>query len=162
MPKKGECVTCTAKTKKGARCSLKTCKTAPMCHHHTPLRLGNSKIPNGGKGLFARRDIPTKTKILDYTLGTDKLTHSQMQNRYPTDKPTHLAEVKTKDGVRYFDAKNPNKSWAGMANTSERKNGKKLPNNARFNGNGNGGIATSKKIKKDQEILLSYGTSYTI
>ena len=81
MPRRVErtsCVQCMGKTKEGNRCKLMSCKWSPMCHHHRDTFIDDSDLPNAGKGVFAKRDIKKDTKIADYTVGTEKMTHNQL------------------------------------------------------------------------------------
>ena len=106
----GLCVQCNGKTKTGERCRNKTCKYAPMCHHHTALQIRPSTV--AGTGAFARRVIKKGDKVADYTLGTRKMSKTQLDAAYPNPKkkPTHVALIKGS----FYDASDSKKSAAGM------------------------------------------------
>ena len=147
------CPQCNAITKGGGhRCKLVTCKFAPKCYHHTAVQVGQSNIPGAGRGLFARRTIKQGETIANYTLGTQPLTQQMFDMRYPDGRATHVAQI---HGT-YYDASNSAKSIAGMANraTSGSRNNAKI--------NQNGGVVTTRQVRKGQEIYLSYGRSYRL
>jgi len=143
------CEQCKGVTKAGLRCKLKTCKFSPFCHHHTKVEVRESTIPNAGRGLFAKKRINNKEKFGNYKLGTQKMTQDQYDNKYPNDEATHVAKVRS----YYYDAINPRKSIAGMANTE--RGGR---NNSKINNNGM--LVATKNIAQDSEIFLAYGRSY--
>lgn len=147
------CPTCNGITKAGTVCRLKTCKFAPKCYHHTPIKIGPSQIPNAGRGMFSRRDIRKGEIISNYTLGTKKMTLDQFKRAYPSGRATHVWSA---DGRTFYDARDANKSVAGMANRAPK--GKR--NNARITGSGS--IIATARIPADREILVSYGSGYRI
>ena len=141
------CEQCKGITKQNTRCRLPTCKYSPYCFHHTKVEVKKSGIQNAGRGLFARKDIKNKEVFGNYKLGTIKMTENEYQNKYPNNEATHVAQI----GNYYYDAKNPKKSVAGMANTSKR-------NNSKINNNGK--LVAKLNINQGKEIFLAYGKSY--
>ena len=142
------CVSCRGKTKSGAACSRSTCKYAPFCWQHSSVEVKRSTIPGAGRGLFAKRDIKKDQKVGDYTVGTEKLTGAQYTERYPNRRSTHVAKV----GNYYYDATNPKRNVAGMANRKPGGNNLKLKSS--------GALVANKNIRAGSELYLAYGGSY--
>ena len=141
------CPQCNGITKAGQRCKNLTCKFAPKCRLHTQVSVGQSTIPNAGRGLFARDDLRKNDIVGDYTHGTRAMSREMFQSHYPDGRASHVALI----GGVYYDAIDGSKSVAGKANRASRGG----QNNARINQNGR--LVLTKNINKGQEILLSYG-----
>jgi len=142
------CEQCNGTTKTGNRCKLKTCKFSPFCHHHTKVEVRQSNIPNAGRGLFAKEDIRQNEVFGNYKLGTQRMSQQQFNDKYPNNDATHVAKI----GQFYYDAINPRKSIAGMANTRRGRNNAKI--------NNNGKLVAIKRIPEDREIYLRHGRTY--
>ena len=146
---KSKCPLCNGKTQSNKPCKLRTCKFAPKCWHHTPVEVKPSNIPNAGRGLFAKRNIPPGEYIADYTIGTRAMTEEQFEHKYPEKrKATHVWQGASKV---YYDATNGEKSIAGMVNRPPR--GKH--SNARITNTGR--LRSKKKrIRTGTEVLVGY------
>eukprot|EP00965_Chrysotila_dentata_P184432 6088751-Pleurochrysis_carterae.AAC.1 len=89
------CVQCngvTTKKPNNPRCRLMTCKFAPKCYHHTQVCVGQSNIPNGGRGVVATERIPRNTIISYITLGTEEMDRATFYARYHNRTPTHVVK----------------------------------------------------------------------
>ena len=71
---------------------------------------------------------------------TEKLTEDEYSIKYPNNEATHVAKI----GRYYYDAKDPKKSVAGMANTLRGRNNARITNS--------GKIQATKKIKRNSEV----------
>ena len=145
------CPICNAKTRSGQRCKLHTCKYAPKCHLHTPVRVGPSNIPGAGQGLFARKDIKKNEVFGDYKVGTQELSRAQFRAKYPNGRATHVWAPRNQGP--YYDASNLQKSVAGAANRGR-------SNNARINANGK--LQAKANIRAGREITVGYGAGYRL
>ena len=145
------CPQCNAKTKGGRPCKLHTCKYAPKCHHHTPLRVGVSNIPGAGRGLFARKAIKKGEVFGDYRVGTQELTAAQFRAKYPSGRASHVWAPR--DNGPFYDGSNLQRSVAGAANRGR-------TNNAKINANGK--LVAKQSIRAGKEITVGYGASYRL
>jgi hypothetical protein len=119
------------------------------------VRIGPSRlvgaIAGQDNGLIARKDIPKGTVITNYMHGATMLNQAQFEERYSSQKPTHVWQPKR--GV-YWDASSPpTLASSAMRGTSKTNNAKIMPN---------GNVKTTKPIRKDQEIFLPYGGTFRI
>jgi len=119
------------------------------------VRIGPSRIVGAiagqDNGLIARKDIPEGTVITNYMHGATMLNQAQFEERYSSQKPTHVWQPKR--GV-YWDASSPpTLASSAMRGTSKTNNAKIMPN---------GNVKTTKPIRKDQEIFLPYGGTFRI
>ena len=149
------CPQCTGTTKAGGRCRRTTCKCAPYCYAHTALLVGDSTIPDAGKGVFAARALKRGGTVGDYTIATVAQAESEFLETYPDKRATHTAKI---DDM-YYTALGSGKrthNAIGMANRAP----KGRRNNARILASGR--VVASKGIPKDSEIFLAYGGSYRI
>lgn len=158
------CVQCSATSKSGARCKLNTCMQFPYCWVHLKsidkLQVKDSTVPNSGKGLFyvGKKDFPAKKRITLYS--SQKLGREKVEGDY-------VLEVSSK---QFIDAKDK-LNYVGRYINSIHSTGKRP--NVRF---GTGSVVTkktvaggarytypiisSKRIKPNTELFLSYGKSY--
>ena len=97
----GKCPQCIAKTAKGEQCKRTTCRWTPFCASHKAYRVGQSTIPNAGRGAFAARDLKTGSTIGNYTIATVKQSPAEFKNDHPSGRATHTALV----GNHYYTAK---------------------------------------------------------
>jgi hypothetical protein len=71
MVKTRDCAQCAAVTSRGKRCKNRTCVTGPLCGVHTKLQQGltvkKSSIPNAGLGLYADKAFGGEDKVVEYT-----------------------------------------------------------------------------------------------
>ena len=147
MPDK--CPQCTSTTKAGDRCKRTTCKWAPFCAAHKAYRVGPSEIDGAGRGAFAVRDMKKGTTLASYVVATIKQTEAQFRDEHPSGRATHTAKIRS----HYYTALgagNRTQNQVGMLNTAPR--GER--NNARLLASGR--VVTSRGVKKDDELLLSY------
>lgn len=149
------CVQCNGTTKRpnNPRCRLMTCKFAPKCYHHTQIRVGQSNIPNGGRGVFAKERIRKNTIISNMTLGTERMDEATFNQRYSNRRATHVVKI----GRSYYDATNANKSISGMFNHRDTTH---CPKNAKLQNSGT--VKTIKAIPAGREICISYGPAYRV
>lgn len=161
-PKRTACQQCIAMTKNGTgpRCKLKSCKWSPYCWHHTSIGIAASTLGVGaGDGVFAKKDIPAKEKIANYTVGTIPLTNAELNALYPGDTLASYAWRKNQNLT--YDAAKTN-SVAGKFNNCrprDKQAGKCRGNNAVINKAGN--VVTNKRIKQGEEIFVSgYSSNY--
>ena len=153
MPDK--CPQCVAKTIAGGRCKRTTCKWAPFCAAHKAYRVAPSKIDGAGRGAFATRSLKKGDTIGSYVISTVKQTPTEFNNEHPSGRATHTAKV----GNHFYTALgagNRTHNQVGMLNTAPR--GER--NNARLLASGR--VVASRGVKKDDELLLAYGSSYKI
>ena len=153
MPDK--CPQCTSTTKAGDRCKRTTCKWAPFCAAHKAYRVGPSEIDGAGRGAFAVRDMKKGTTLGSYVIATVKQTEAQFKDEHPSGRATHTAKI----GSHYYTALgagNRTQNQVGMLNNA----GRGGRNNAKLLASGR--VVTSRNVKKGDELLLSYGSSYNI
>jgi len=148
MAARKACPICKAKTKAGNDCKLKTCKFAPYCHHHTPIKVAPSSI--AGRGLIAKQTIPRGTIVADYTFG-EPLTLQAFQSRYPSGRATH---VWRHPSGTFYDSEDVRRTVSGMANRAP--SGK--ANNSRITGGGK--LQTKRTIRAGEEITVAYGSGF--
>ena len=150
-----KCPQCIARTAKGEQCKRTTCRYAPFCASHKAYRAAQSNIPNAGRGAFAVRDMKKGDTIGSYVIATKRQTEAEFLKSHPSGRATHTALVKgewfTATGVG-----NRTHNAIGMLNTAPR--GER--NNARLLASGR--VVASRGVKKDDELLLAYGSSYKI
>ena len=165
MPKRTACKQCLAqipdgRTNRTRQCKLMSCKWSPYCWHHTSLTVGPSSLgPGIGDGVFAKKDIPTGTKVADYTVGNIPLNNAQLEALYPGN--TRATHAWRKNRNLTYDAAKTN-SVAGKFNNCrprDQDNGRCGGNNARINQHGN--VRTRRMIQQGEEIFVSgYGSTY--
>jgi len=62
-------------------CNLRyTTFHAPYCEEHSPVYIAESKIPNGGNGLFAKHDLKRHHRLCNYCSGAKAYRPSQIRN----------------------------------------------------------------------------------
>ena len=154
-----ECAQCSATTRQGERCRIRTCKYAHMCWQHTKtlLHLGikPSNIPNAGSGLFTYIDIPPKTIICKYE-GTTIDRADYNNSGYAVDIPKG----------RVIDGSSTQSSIGRYANNCRPSDKAHCKcNNAKFAISTRAGITTiniksTKFIKAGSEIFVAYGRGY--
>ena len=146
---------CTATTKTGDRCRRHTCRYAPYCASHKEYRAAQSNIPNAGRGAFAVRDLKKGSTIGSYIIATKRQNEAEFLESHPNGRATHTALVKG----GYFTATgvgNRTHNAIGMLNNAVRggRNNAKLLQSGR--------VVTTRNVKKDDELLLAYGSSFRI
>ena len=112
-------------------------------------------IPDAGKGAFAARALKRGDTVGDYTIATLAQTEVEFLETYPDKRATHTAKIDD----TYYTALGTGKrthNAIGMANRAP----KGRRNNARILASGR--VVASKRIPKDSEIFLAYGSSYRI
>ena len=152
-----KCPQCTAKTKAGDRCKRATCRYAPFCAAHKVYRAGQSNIPNAGRGAFAARDLKRGDTIGSYVIATIKQTEAEFKESHPSGRATHTAKVKG-DFFTATGAGDRTHNAIGMLNTAGSGGGAR--NNVQLLASGR--VVTTRNLKKDDELLLAYGSSYRI
>ena len=151
----GKCPQCTATTKTGGRCRRHTCRYAPYCASHKAYRVAQSNIPNAGRGAFAVRDLKKGSTIGSYVIATKRQNEAEFLESYPSGKATHSAKIK-REWFTATGAGNRTHNAIGMVNNA----GRGGRNNARLLQSGR--VVTSRNVKKDDELLLAYGSSFRI
>ena len=150
-----KCPQCTSKTAKGEQCKRTTCRYAPFCASHKAYRVAQSNIPNAGFGAFAVRDLKKGSTVGSYVIATKRQKKAEFLESHPSGRATHTAIIKGD----YFTATgvgNRTHNAIGMINNA----GRGGRNNARLLASGR--VVTSRNVKKDDELLLAYGSSYSI
>ena len=153
MPPIRRCVNCQGLTKRGTRCSRRTCKTFPYCWQHLlsecGLKVKRSTIPGAGQGLFAVKDFKAGTRISRYT---GDIRRKGFESDYAFGCPW---------GV--INAERTNTFPARYAN----KRTKRFPTNAKLtcdNRNHRGSIKATKNIRasraQPREIFVAYGPGF--
>jgi len=156
---------CRGQTLKHDRCKKRT-QTDGKCYIHGEredgLRVKPSTIPGAGKGLFAAKKGPRvkaggevfhQGDRIDWYAGK-VLTGKKMDKRYgPDDIAEYVLQV-GKD--RFVDAKKPTSCYARWANSARgpRVNAR-LAKSTKHKSRGQ--LIATKSIRKDQEILTTYG-----
>ena len=107
--------------------------------------------PIDGLGVFARRIIAKGTLLGMYE--GEVLSAEEFAKRYPLDDSKYVLDI---GGNTFIDAVDPQKSNFSRYINSPRGTRKK-PNVSFVD---NGKILSLKKIEKDEEILVSYGSTY--
>ena len=151
-----KCPQCIAKTAKKEQCKRTTCRWAPFCASHKSYRVGQSTIPNAGRGAFAVRDLKKGDTIGSYIVATVRQTPGEFMAEHPSGRATHTAKV----GNHYYTALgagNRTHNAIGMLNSAGKTG---LRNNAKLLASGR--VVASRGVKKDDELLLAYGSSYQI
>ena len=153
------CTRCVAKTKGGTQCKNKTCKQFPYCWVHLKandkLQIKKSTIEGAGEGLFyvGKNDLPPNKKVTLYS--SKKAVSTPIEGDY-------VLQV----GKKYIDGEDKSNFVGRYINSPAGT--KRLPN-VRFSkgykitkvqGRETVPIISTKKIKPNSELLLSYGKSY--
>lgn len=117
------------------------------------IKLKKSKIHN--KGVFAKKDIPKNTKIIQY--GGEKITKKQAEKRIY--KNYELAEKNSKKGENYvFDLDKKYDIDGDFPWNIGKYINHSCNNNTDFiNEDGEIWFVSTKKIKKADEITVDYG-----
>ena len=144
---------CTADNKRDIQCGCKTAK-GQHCHIHMRLhdglRVTTSSVAHAGNGLFATRDFAPGEHLADYT--GDEL----IIRRDGDGGPYCLALTKR----RAIDAAATNTGYGRWANDPRGSDGGP---NAEFVLNparGTGRLRATARIRKGEEIFVSYGRQY--
>ena len=158
MCRNTKCERCSAQTKNGMRCKLKTCIRYPYCHIHARKELNlvvkKSNIANSGCGLFTTKELKPKTKIVEYFGET--LTKNEYKKKYPNENAKYVFQ---KNQNLYVNSQ-CKRGLAAMSNSH-----KKSKCNARFSLSKDRSkiwIIVTKKIKENNEIYTYYGPDYKI
>jgi hypothetical protein len=158
------CKTCIATTKSRSKCKLRTCIGVPYCWIHLlakkHLRIKDSTIKNGGKGLFAFDPKQSANAIIFRPQDTiinyvgEHLSKRSLDNRYGDyTAPYAIALSKT----RVIDSA-CKRGVASLANTNNKN---KL--NASFVKDKNKVyLIATKIIKNNNEIFVDYGDEYLL
>ena len=147
--------TCTADTKAGAPCRAVTAM-GQYCWNHLRtirgLRIKKSQVPNGGKGLYAARALPTHYKI-DYT-------GDRMMMQCATQGGQYVLQITQAVGI---DAARAN---CGEGRWINDPRGTVLTANCEFRiwtppGKSRiGCVRTTRPVAAGEEILVKYGAGY--
>ena len=146
---------CVADTKRLVQCGRKTLN-GKHCFTHLKLIDGlqiksKGSVDSSGKGLFAARDFEKNQMITYYTGDIHPTDHVN------TDGSAYVLEIKKGTVV---DAARTNTAPGRLLNDAKST---PLTNNCRFSINHKDKIIkikATKKIKKGEELLVSYGSSY--
>ena len=145
------CPQCKAKTKDNQPCKRHTCKFAPKCYQHTSVAVAPSLMPGAGRGLFAKKPIRKGEVVADYTFG-QKIERADYEAKRLTGTATHIAKIRGD----YYDATDPQRTVAGMANRAP-AGGR---NNLRLTKTGK--LQAQRSIATGRELLLAYGRAYAM
>jgi hypothetical protein len=159
-----ECRQCNGRTLKNHRCHNRTCAYLPYCHHHARrvygVKVANSTIPNGGKGLFALKQIHRNENIVPYT--GEVIDDAQNDRRYGSNR-RDLAPYAYKLEPNYIIDSCCKRSLASYANSPK---GTRRSTNSKLIGRRDTGVflRATKNIhgRNDHpvELLTSYGPNY--
>ena len=139
------CKRCIATSKStGSRCKRATCKFAPFCWSHSPVEVG---LGSFGRGLIAKRDMKKNQVIANYK----QCPVTEKRNDV---NRCHLWTDGTR-GAPIYDGSNVKKCIAGMANAS--RSGRPAKNASIRR---SGQIRAIKRIKKGDEVYVTYGPSF--
>jgi len=154
-------VRCSALTKDGSRCKLKTARQYPLCWIHLKKEEGTqvkkSDIKNAGLGLFyvAKNDFKKDRKIADYSAKEISSTpNPNSKYVFEVGKNRYLdGEDKLNYVGRYINSsknsnKAPNVRFTKGYNTTKKMNRYTVP------------IFSKRGIKKGEELLLNYGKNF--
>ena len=150
------CPQCTGTTKTGDRCRRRTCRYAPFCAAHKAFQVGDSTLPNAGKGAFAPRALKRGETVGDYTIATLVQTESEFLEIYPDKQATHTTKIDDTYYTALGTGKRTHNAIGIMANRAP----KGRRNSARILASGR--VVASKGISKGSEVFLAYGSSYRI
>ena len=144
---------CTADNKQRAQCGCKTAK-GQHCHVHMRaldgLRVTKSTVAQAGSGLFAARDFAPGAHLADYT-------GDELIIRRDGDGGSYCLALSQR---RAIDAAPTNTGYGRWANDPRGSNGGP---NAEFVLNparGTGRLRSTARIRKGDEIFVSYGRKY--
>ena len=144
---------CTADNKQGTQCGCKTAK-GQHCHIHMRLldglRVTTASLAGAGNGLFATRDFAPGEHIADYT-------GDELIIRRNSDGGPYCLSLSQR---RAIDAAPTNTGYGRWANDPRGSGGGP---NAEFVVNparGTGRLRATARVRKGEEILVSYGASY--
>lgn len=163
-----ECSQCTATNASGFQCKNRVCIGVPLCWMHllqkNKVRILPSAIPGAGKGLFAL-DKSVGANAIIFKKGDnivkyegEKISHEATEGRYGNSTAPYTIYVK--DNL-YEDAA----CVRGIGSIAN--HGTNGVANARFSVKGGYGqkyigLVAIKPIKNNQEILVNYGSAYTM
>jgi hypothetical protein len=162
-----QCGQCNRFTKNGNQCRRRVCFGYPSCWQHTiadyGIKIRSSTVINGGKGLFATRNIPQGTWICPY-LG-ELITETCLNIRYPGDETAIYVEP-LRPGV-YIDSA-CQRGIGSMANGLFTPNGIPLP--ASFHNVlafyrpelDQVWLWARRNIPQNTELFLHYGPDYRL
>ena len=156
-----ECTQCSAQTKRGTRCTRRTCKYYEYCFQHQTagVAVKKSTIPRSGMGLFATKDFKAKQKIVSYAPKGKLVTRSEYaknQTNYGIDvgKNKILDGASTQSGLGRY---------ANACQTGNQRSKQCRANNAKLTvntGKQQASIVANRPIKKGQEIFVAYGAGF--
>jgi len=151
----------------GQRCGNRVCYGTPVCWVHRKMlygvRISDSTIESGGKGLFATRFIPRFAWICPYV--GDEIDNHCLDLRYPNDRTATYAIAKH-ENVNIDSA--CRRGIASMANGKFRANGRSQPRNMHNaitdlrQPMNELWIRAWKNIQEGQEIFVWYGHDYRL
>jgi hypothetical protein len=160
-----QCEQCCITKPDGGQCKRKTCIGSPYCYIHLllvrHLRIKQSTLPNGGKGLFAMDPKATANAvvfkkgdtIIDYD--GELINDNTKTARYGKYTAPYAVECK----------KDCNVDCACERGVGANANTNPNHNNATFSvdrGRKTVKIKASKNIRNGEEIFLSYGRSFKL
>ena len=144
---------CTADNKQSAQCGCKTAK-GQHCHIHMRLfdglRVTTSTVARAGNGLFAARDFAPGEHLADYT--GDEL----IIRRDSDGGPYCLSLTKR----RAIDAAATNTGYGRWANDPRGGDGGPNAEFVLSRARGTGRLRATARIRKGDEIFVSYGRQY--
>ena len=151
------CQRCTAITKAGDRCRLRTCR-GKKCWVHLKsqdnLRIRASTLPNAGLGLFAAsKVIPRQQNIAPYS--GERLTREQVNSKYGDERAEYVFCANSRHCI---DGSKTNSSAARFANDNrgQRSNSKFVYDNRNQRVN----LRSTRQIPPGDEIFVHYGADY--
>ena len=154
---------CHARNKDGAKCRRYLCERFPYCYQHSRIIQGldimPSRIPRGGKGLFAFKSFRRNEVILEYS---GKLIKNSHLIGTPHATSRYLLQVSPGPDGYTIDAASPRTSLARYANDCRASNTRVCRgNNARFAVTGKRGfLVADKAVEVGDEITVAYGAPY--
>lgn len=148
------CDQCTYIKPNGQRCGNRVCIGYPMCWIHNKklygIRVKDSTIPGGGKGLFATQPIRGRVYICPYV--GENITQECLDSRYEGDVTAPYTVFDNESGI-YVDSACV-RGVGAMANTSRRTNAEIIEREGEL------WLRATRYIRADEEILVDYGEGY--
>jgi hypothetical protein len=156
-----DCTQCSAMTKKGTRCTRKTCKYADMCYQHTKsnknLEIKKSGIKQGGQGLFTTKKISKNQNVASYG---GKVVSKQQYNASNSSYGIQINKDQILDGSSTQSGLGRYANSCRRANRDKGdckgNNGKLVVNKQKKTAR----IKATKTIAKGSEVFVPYGFSF--
>ena len=149
---------CILQTKKCKMCRRKVTLGLDLCWQHARMeykvKMGESRIPNAGKGLFAMRPFKKNEWICPY--GGEHITEKTLDRRYPGDALG--AYVEKVDKNTFYDAA-CRRGIGSIANGSPTSQNSNVVAMTRYVGK-SPWLRATRNIRTGEELINNYGDEY--